>query len=322
MANEKDKPYRLRLPGDAKVGGPVPQPNPILKWISDKGDQIVGGAEMAAGLFDGNPGPEILKAISILPPAMAKKFGEQLLTKLKESGQWGPEMMEAFTAAQQRYPRLFGHIRAVKPPLHPFERASGVQGAGWRGAAMAKQPASPGRKITTNPGWDEAAPYLPDDKKVQASLNTSTLGFKAQPRNPVNTVHHELTHAAQQLRRGGDFEDAYRQAADLVGYQLNPYEVRARQGGARATLRHIQAKPDNWRTIQNLENVEEADLTAGEKAVERIFREYIGELRANQGNVTPRATELYESLRRLGKGSRSLEPEEHGLNVGFGFGRK
>jgi len=130
-----------------------------------------------------------------------------------------PEAVSALTQAQSMFPRVFGHLGAIRP------------------------------KIAT-----ESIKGLPRDKKI-AGLFAPGYGkaggeIELNPDvnvDPAKVVAHELTHAAQTIGSGGGlrFDKKYREALDEVGYWDNPLEVGARKAEGKFRKGPRKNQPSN-----------------------------------------------------------------------------
>ena len=134
---------------------------------------------------------------SIGGPLRAKARGRSLIEDIRTlptmSG-WDPNMVSALTRAQQQYPRLFGAIDEITPAAPP-------------GRAGQMRPIS----------WHSRMSELGLDQGPIAKLT-----------DMWDTVGHEMTHVAQNLRKGPRW---LAKANEYGKYADRPIEVSARKSG-------------------------------------------------------------------------------------------
>lgn len=141
----------------------------------------------------------------IKPVGLTHEMGKKTLEEVLQKGELGPRFEEALKFAQQRYPRLFAHI----PSWKKTEKLFGPLGI--------QRPlgGSHFSEIELNPGL------------------TWTQG------DALETVGHEMAHAAQMLRRGPEkFHKQYLAAQEALGYRRNPLEQLAEQSAKGMRTKH------------------------------------------------------------------------------------
>lgn len=204
-------------------------------------EQAPGDAAGALGALGGMglSGLKALGAVAIIPPKLAKEQGKALLERIRQNGlqriiggkqamyrvpginstpipnaEVTPEVMKALEFAQQRWPRLFGHLDNITD-------VDGVTQLRHGGTVSGSS--RPSRYRAGKDGNPIAA--------------TSVLGispFHHETADEVGaTIGHELTHVADNLTNS-DMYEAYDFANKLPGgYFANSQEMRARLQGAR-----------------------------------------------------------------------------------------
>lgn len=216
----------INLP--APVTGPVNYPT---EEVPNALDTTLRGVMTGLGLEEQRPGDLAGAlgsgaglAVSIYPGLLAKARGLAILNKLKRDGlplvAMGQEMgtrhipselMNALEMAQKRWPRLFGHLDEITD-LDLLDN--------MRGKTLGVT--APGRGLP------------PDNKNLTSKLRVSADKFYGNQDEAYNTVGHELTHAADFLRKGKDAVESYKYSQKLPGdYNASAAELRARLQGAR-----------------------------------------------------------------------------------------
>ena len=161
--------------------------------------------------------------VAILPGAESKARGLENLARYAKEGM-PPHVLEALTLLQKKYPRLFGHVNS------------------WNG----KLPAG-------SSSVGETSPVNYGSRMVDIAIDPQLTDRKTR-----STAAHELTHAAQSLRRGKVFPPGnktrevaphqpfwkrYESFSNLWGYQDNPFEINARQAGTNFADRSMPDHP-------------------------------------------------------------------------------
>lgn len=142
-------------------------------------------------------------AIAPFPPNMMKEAGMATLKQIRTlptlSG-LGNDAVSALTMLQSRYPRTFGAVIDVG-----MDKGDNVPAFAQRLGEQLSYKGNPFSKINL----------------------ARDLPFE----DATNVAAHELTHAAQQLRKPKVFTDLYQEANKVAGYSKNPFEVQARKAG-------------------------------------------------------------------------------------------
>jgi hypothetical protein len=160
-------------------------------------------------------------AVALIPPAAARLRGAHLIEDIKASQRFPTHIAEGLEFAQKRWPRLFGHLTEVSTPSAD---------------SLKKYP----RGIAFNVPLSEHATKLM--QSMYPGMQKQTGRFSAIELNPkaltnsgdaVETVGHELLHAADNLVRP-DYGPIMQLAENLPGgYPVSSHELRARAQGAK-----------------------------------------------------------------------------------------
>lgn len=173
------------------------------------GQGTVGGPIPAVAMG----GPGNIPALKAGGKALIDKLGAQggvarrsLGYAMKEIDPLKPEVLDALKFAQQKYPRIFGHLEDI----HGVDAMTILQNLPntVHGALYAAQPAPP----------------------AFAASKASSLGISPNYGNP-ETVGHELLHGVDRILNPSGFSNKYAELNKLHGYENNPMEVRARAAG-------------------------------------------------------------------------------------------
>ena len=132
-------------------------------------------------------------------PAL-KAAGKSGIERLRRSGM-NKDLFEVLEFAQQKYPRLFGHIQGVNQdaPTPLVDKIMDFLGL---------PPVRSGFQTSSFPKGTSVL-----------HLNPTMTGREA-----VKAVGHELTHVAQQARFPKHFGKSYDSLLDTFGYRNNPFE--------------------------------------------------------------------------------------------------
>lgn len=165
------------------------------------------------------------------------------LVKNLASGSEMPESVrKAVVHLAERYPRLMSHVAYVdsRAALNEGERiAQHEAGAG---------PVTKGR-YRSSPGSNNArSGARPRGRIGDVQVDSRVIGSDS---DALNTVAHEVTHAAQDLRqtdrswRNLDpaWYEEYARTNMRAGYQKNPYEVAARSVGGKQAKEAVFLRP-------------------------------------------------------------------------------
>lgn len=202
----------LQLP----EGDPNSIGNQLERFITTGlgGEQLPGDLASALGAGVG--------AVAVFPGLVSKARGLALINKLKRNGlpviannaitgtrEVPPHIMNALEMAQKRWPRLFGHLNDITD----VDAAVSV----------------PGR--TT---FGRTVPVLENPKNQVISELQLSADALSKPAAAYNTVGHELLHVKDNLTKGREGLELYRDSKKLPGgYDVSAQEIRARLQGAR-----------------------------------------------------------------------------------------
>lgn len=143
-----------------------------------------------------------------LNPVHASKPASDPTIPLAANKELPEDLLNAVSIAQQRWPRLFGHLNEVADVEAMIKLSSGAKGNVTRGTLGG----------ATLPGNPQA-------------YKLGKMGLDPEWANP-DTVGHELLHLKDKILN--PYEDVEYQINSLVhGYKDNPQEVRARAMGTR-----------------------------------------------------------------------------------------
>jgi hypothetical protein len=242
----------LRMPPTAE---PVEQQQIPLKGDDQQGkhtwlDTAMDFAMPALGIEDQRPGlasalGTASGAVAAISPRMAKEIGKRMVEGIRH-----PEVKRVFSALQELYPRLMGHVDTVTATRIP----SMINPVGAYGQQKARINlfADPGEVFEGGAHGMSAKDVARFNKHGQILIDPSKHETAA---DMANTAAHELTHSKQLLldpMRHGRNYDAFQKS---VGYQRNPFEVSARAMGAKAEQEFAQAEaagltPKQLRTLR------------------------------------------------------------------------
>lgn len=156
--------------------------------------------------------PEPMPGMGMIAKA-PKSAGIEVIKRLRTlptlSG-FSPDAVNYATRLYSKYPRLFAHLGEVS--THPPSSFKDLAGSNLGETVGHAQGAT-------------ISGYRPKGF-TDISILQGRFGEGA-----AKTLAHELTHAAQNLRQPNDFWNKYSRASQLLGYENNPYEERARSAG-------------------------------------------------------------------------------------------
>jgi hypothetical protein len=158
--------------------------------------------------------PNVAKRVAATSKAM-----QQLEDTL--AGRLPNEQIDEVLATAQKYPRVMAHVKNVK-----------------------------GKKTITLPNRREAMgtndmAYGAGGFGARPAFSDITLAYE-DPSVMPQTFFHELGHAAQRVGLKSNMQDAYREANQAVGYDINPFEL-----AAESISRRKMGSPEAPVTVQN-----------------------------------------------------------------------
>lgn len=165
-------------------------------------DAYAGSGENFAGINLGSKGTSVYK------PEVSKEMG-RLMVEMLDDG----TAKDAFKIAQDKYPRLMGHVDEIKIGAHEGH---------------------PGFFDRLRSGGSSGQPYsgMPGNNNVSTIRIDPASPMNWSPEGMANSVGHELAHSAQRLRKGNNrFNTSYSDAQRSIGYKNNPYEISADRSG-------------------------------------------------------------------------------------------
>ena len=173
-------------------------PNPFKLWGQSNPD--VSDLDLSGAL-----------GVAALPPRIAKEAGKLLVEGINN-----PTVRRIMARLRELYPRTVGHVDTVQVgKIAETPTASGARtGRAWPPYSAIEEATSPTQAINN---WIKQGSIAVNPKN--SSDTADTLG-------------HELIHTAQALK-DVQFGPKYDLMDRIVGYDLNPFEVRARTGGAK-----------------------------------------------------------------------------------------
>ncbi len=164
-------------------------------------DDAYNGEGNFAGINLGTKGTAVYK------PEVSKEMG-RLMVEMLDDG----TAKDAFKIAQDKYPRLMGHVDEIH--IGPREGKGFFDRLGVGGSNGG-----------VNSGWPGANNVSRINVDPMARMNWSPQGM-------ANTIGHELAHGAQRLRKGSNRMDMEYAALDrTLGYSKNPLEMQANRSG-------------------------------------------------------------------------------------------
>jgi len=256
---------------------PDAQPEPGEPWYKTQLRQAVrdlgldSPTKTSLNLVD----PELIAGVSPSRIPELKQYGAQLINKVKSMGlpqiamgrysdpakfpaitNLSPRMIQALEFAQQKYPRLFGHLADITNTDALTYLRTGVSAFGESGASsqhpLVQKPVAPPTPKYEDYGFDKLKEYREVHKKwnedfnawrnalndyynntkfTRLGLSPSTMDvFKA---DPAEVIGHELLHSADRLTKGEALSNEQYQFFNQLygGYNTNSMEVRARLAG-------------------------------------------------------------------------------------------
>ena len=187
--------------------------------------------------------------ISIGSPARRREMGKFVIDRLKEKGfsETGnpvpSELMQVLEFAQQKYPRLFGHIGRVKEVPKELQVAS-PEGKFTIKHGQVEHWNGPGRymELNINP--------VPYENRIGDAAEKYGIKFGPDATDPTlrsfpATLGHEMLHIADQLAYP-DMMRKYNFSNTLPGvYRGNSFEYRAKNAGE-----SFMKKFEDWKKAQ------------------------------------------------------------------------
>lgn len=187
--------------------------------------------------------------VATIDPKIARLSGEAMIAQVK-AGNMSPHLKEALIAAQRRYPRLFGHVGAIRQRIP-----------------------TPNGTVPVEFGSIEGMSRLSEHLGGQEKRMTDQfIAPGMSKRKTYDTVGHELAHAAQELRGGKtfapgakgantaanmDFGNRYTALNKIRGYWDNPYETEATKAGNNFANRELAQKTAD-KMMSPLDSIEAA----------------------------------------------------------------
>lgn len=205
---------KIRLPKSdpANAASKLPE---ALQWPAGAAggllNSLVGGDDPTSIM----PGPSGLEsqAVSPLVTLLSKPQQAANLERILKSVA-GTPYEEAVKVAAQKWPRVLGHVNSVNVGEPTFQNVLGE----FTPSTYARM----GKPVGDIKLADRPTGML-------GALKNFLSGG-----DPADTFGHELTHAAQAISKMPDkFFAEYHAANQALGYDMNPFEVGARKGGAK-----------------------------------------------------------------------------------------
>jgi hypothetical protein len=159
------------------------------------------------------------------PESMGKPLSQTTEADYKNTP-LNDDQIEVLRIAQQRWPRLFGHVREMTEvdALSQLKTMFGTLGTSGPKNAKLLTPA-------------EQAGIIKPDSLSRIGFDPSVMSRVGKDQaidEFAKTVGHELLHSKDRLTMGNPkMIQGYQHAEGVVGYKNNPYEVRARNMGDR-----------------------------------------------------------------------------------------
>lgn len=168
-------------------------------------------------------GPLVAAVSPTMIPGL-KQRGVETLQKALSNPNFSPDIKAALTAAQERWPRNFGHLTGVNE-LGKRD--------GWKGTLDGLL----NKVFGPNYGLGDLGAHTSTkgSKLGRISIKPDLTGEQAW-----NTVGHELNHGAQVISLPNQFQKAYKHLEDILGYKGNPLEGGSVKAGTKhgARMKH------------------------------------------------------------------------------------